>query len=70
MNGTARWQKSDIYWIAAIVALCVLVAVGCAMYYGMGVRLDEPRKKGAQAAAVIVLCRSQAAAHSWTSGRV
>jgi len=70
MNTAGRWQIADTYWVAVIVALCVLIVVGFVMYCGMGARLDEPRKKGAQAVSVVAVSRAQPLARSWASRRV
>ena len=70
MNTAGRWQKEDTYWVAAIVALCVLIVVGFAMYCGMSARLDAPRKKAAQAFSLVSVSRARPLALSWTSPRV
>ena len=70
MNTAGRWQIADTYWVAVIVALCVLIVVGFVMYCGMSARLDAPRKKGAQTVSVVAISRAQPSARSWASRRV
>jgi hypothetical protein len=68
MNRNERWEKKDIHWLLAIVALVALILIGWLIYYSMSVRMDQPHKKAAQAP--IGVSAQPQLARSWTSHRV